>query len=475
MQKQFNEKNVHELHNCHEVGFNMLTETFYQSTPWPDPEIVVGPLVNDSVFLIFYTELYYRHLYALTAPKAEQHFKSFENYCKLFNHFLSSDNPVDIVLPVHWAWDIIDEFIYQFNTFTIYRSKVVARGKSTADFNLMKEKPDIWSAYSVLNVLYSLAGKSDIVEKLKKAKIVENSKPVSGDNIYETLGYFSLIGLLHVHTLLGDFLLALESINVVELNKKAFFNRVPAAHYTVYYYVGFSYLMLKRYADAIILFSHILLFISRTKNINRSPQFNAVSKKSDQMFALLTICVALTPTRLDATVNTSLREKYGEKLYKIQKGSKKESLQVIEELFTFAAPKFVSPSVPDFVYSEVNGNPFAFHKQLFIAKVESAVTSPPLKNYLRLYSSLHIEKLKKFLETTTDNEIFSILVNYNMQSLQLTWQSGNDVLTNTSDIHVVLDKDLVLITEKKASRKFGEWFIRNTAKNILLQDTLRRV
>lgn len=457
------------------MGFNKLTEAFYKSTPWPDPETVVGPLVNDPVFLIFYTELYYRHLYALTAPKVEQHFKSYENYCKLFNHILSNNDPVDIVLPVHWAWDIIDEFIYQFNTFTLFRSKTVSRGKNSADINLMKENPDIWSAYSVLNVLYSLTSKSDIVDKLKKAKQVENSKPVLAGNIYETLGYFSLIGLLRVHTLLGDFSLALKSVDVIELKKTAFFNRVPAAHYTVYYYVGFSYLMLRRYADAINSFSHILLFISRTKNINRSPQFNAVSKKSDQMFALLTICVALTPTRIDATVNTGLREKYGEQLFKIQKGSSKDALQVIEELFTFAAPKFISPSVPDFAHPAANGNPFSFHLQLFLTSVASVVNSPSLKNYLRLYASLDIEKLKKFLEVDTDEEIWSILVNYNVQSLQFAWLDGNQVLTNTSDVHTVLDGELVLITEKKPSRKFGEWFIRSTVKNFQLQDTLRRV
>lgn len=193
------------------------------------------------------------------------------------------------------------------------------------------------------------------------------------------------------------------------------------------------------------------------------------------MFALLTICVALTPTRIDATVNTGLREKYGEQLFKIQKGSSKDALQVIEELFTFAAPKFISPSVPDFAHPAANGNPFSFHLQLFLTSVASVVNSPSLKNYLRLYASLDIEKLKKFLEVDTDEEIWSILVNYNVQSLQFAWLDGNQVLTNTSDVHTVLDGELVLITEKKPSRKFGEWFIRSTVKNFQLQDTLRRV
>ena len=38
--------------------------------------------------------------------------------------------------------------------------------------------------------------------------------------LYRMLGYFSLIGLLRVHSLLGDFTLALKVMENVELNQK---------------------------------------------------------------------------------------------------------------------------------------------------------------------------------------------------------------------------------------------------------------
>jgi translation initiation factor 3 subunit L len=38
--------------------------------------------------------------------------------------------------------------------------------------------------------------------------------------LYRMLGYFSLIGLLRVHSLLGDFTLALKVVEHVELNQK---------------------------------------------------------------------------------------------------------------------------------------------------------------------------------------------------------------------------------------------------------------
>lgn len=49
------------------------------------------------------------------------------------------------------------------------------------------------------------------------------------------LGYFSIIGLLRVHVLLGDYTLALKMMDDIELNKSAWFARVNAAHVTVYY------------------------------------------------------------------------------------------------------------------------------------------------------------------------------------------------------------------------------------------------
>ena len=38
--------------------------------------------------------------------------------------------------------------------------------------------------------------------------------------LYRLLGYFSVLGLLRVHTMLGDFTLALKSMENVELNQK---------------------------------------------------------------------------------------------------------------------------------------------------------------------------------------------------------------------------------------------------------------
>lgn len=81
------------------------------------------------------------------------------------------------------------------------------------------------------------------------------------------MGYFSLVGLLRLHSLLGDYYQAIKVLENIELNKKSLYSRVPGCQITMYYYVGFAYMMMRRYADAIRTFSNILLYIQRTKGM----------------------------------------------------------------------------------------------------------------------------------------------------------------------------------------------------------------
>jgi hypothetical protein len=55
------------------------------------------------------------------------------------------------------------------------------------------------------------------------------------------------------------------------------FTRVTACHVATYYYVGFCYIMLRRYPDAIRVFVQILNFILRMRQYHtRSYQYDQV-------------------------------------------------------------------------------------------------------------------------------------------------------------------------------------------------------
>lgn len=45
----------------------------------------------------------------------------------ILNQRSDSDGPVELELPEQWLWDIIDEFIYQYQVFCTWRSKVTTK------------------------------------------------------------------------------------------------------------------------------------------------------------------------------------------------------------------------------------------------------------------------------------------------------------------------------------------------------------
>ncbi|EFX02282.1 eukaryotic translation initiation factor 3 subunit [Grosmannia clavigera kw1407] len=400
----------------------------------------------------------------------EVKFQSYDAYCSLFHFILNSEGPVDLEPPsYYWAWDVIDEFIYQFNSFSSYRMRIARQANNAEEIAILRENPNTWGSYSVLNVLYSLIQRSQITEQLAATKRNEDPAAVAGDygskNLYRMLGYFSIIGLLRVHCLLGDFSLALKTMDDIELNKKAMFARVMAAHFTTYYYIGFSYMMMRRYADAIRMFSHILVYVSRTKNFQKNAQYDSITKKNDQMYALIAICVAFHPTRLDDAIHTQIREKYGDQLLKLQRGGP-ESLPIFEELFKAACPKFISPVPPDFDNPEANVDPIEHHLAVFMDEVKTNMWGPTVKSYLRLYTTMDLKKLAGFLDVRPE-ELRSYLLVNKQRTKQLRWTDQRLLegkWVNVSDLDYAIQGDLIHVSEAKVGRKLVDWYLRNLSR-----------
>ncbi|PIO29232.1 hypothetical protein AB205_0196050 [Aquarana catesbeiana] len=202
-------------------------------------------------------------------PTLEQRFESYYNYCNLFNYILNADGPAPLELPNQWLWDIIDEFIYQFQSFSQYRCKTAKKSEEEIEF--LRTNPKIWNVHSVLNVLHSLVDKSNINRQLE-----------------------------------------------------SMYSRVPECQVTTYYYVGFAYLMMRRYQDAIRVFANILLYIQRTKSMfqRTTYKYEMINKQNEQMHGLLAIALTMYPMRIDESIHTQLREKYGDKMLRMQKGKR---------------------------------------------------------------------------------------------------------------------------------------------------------
>lgn len=139
-------------------------------------QMIFFTIVCFQVFMILYKELYFRHIYARIqgGPTLEQRFNSFYNYCDLFNYILSADEPVPLELPDLWLWELIDEFVYQFQSFAQYRARL--QKKTPQELQTIEMNNKVWNVLCVLNVLHSLVDKSNIKQQLEvswKCSLVE--------------------------------------------------------------------------------------------------------------------------------------------------------------------------------------------------------------------------------------------------------------------------------------------------------------
>lgn len=71
-------------------------------------------------------------------------------------------------LPNQWLWDLIDEFIYQFQSFCQYRARL--KNKDEHEMEQLRDAVAIWNVHSVLNVLHSLIDKSNINAQLDEQR-----------------------------------------------------------------------------------------------------------------------------------------------------------------------------------------------------------------------------------------------------------------------------------------------------------------
>ena len=65
---------------------------------------------------------------------------------------------------VRRLWDMVDEFIYQFQSFSQYRGKLAQ--KSPHELELLKKCDGVWDLQGVLHYLQGLIDKSGVVREL---------------------------------------------------------------------------------------------------------------------------------------------------------------------------------------------------------------------------------------------------------------------------------------------------------------------
>ncbi|KAI3922258.1 hypothetical protein MKX01_005947 [Papaver californicum] len=275
-------KKVYEISLMYEGSFQKLSECMFKESPWPSVDGVAPYVDNDHVFCLLYREMWFRHLYARLSPTLKQIIDSWDNYCSLFQAVLHG--VVNTQLPRQWLWDMVDEFVNQFQSFCQYRAKM--KNKTEQEIALHKQFDQAWNVNGVLNFLQALVEKSKIIQILEQEKEGLEEFTINcgysypgGSNVLKVLGYFSMVGLLRVHCLLGDYHTGLKCIQPIDISQSGVYTHVIGSHIATVYHYGFANLMLRGYVESIREFSKILLYIIEEYH-QESPQYKQILKKN---------------------------------------------------------------------------------------------------------------------------------------------------------------------------------------------------
>lgn len=465
LNRRLQKRAINEIQNCYEHEFNKWSDRFYKTSSWPTAESIAHLVDNNETFLTLYKELFFRHVYARLQPTIEDRVEGFNNYISLFNIFLAAENNEDTIeLPALWVWDMIDEFIYQFQGFHIYRHKVQDLAPEEKQF--LKSNDQLWSVQAVAQVLQALVAKAGIDRPREEGTETPKSPTI------RNLGYFALVGLLRLNCLLTDYAGALKALDFIDLRRdKPHFTQVLTCHLTLYYYMGFAYLMTRRYVDSIKIFSFFLNYIrTNRQQLQRSNNVDVINKRVEQMFGLLAIAHALHPENLDDNISNEMRIQFGDMLERLRA----HELSAIEEVFTKSCPKFITVSQPDFDVNEnTHTQAVPQQRRIFLSDVQQRVHSPDVLSHLKLFSSISFSRLAEVLKNSELNDksknfdedlVHQLLLKIKHKTRNLRWIGGSPnegKWLSGAELEFVGDKDTIHVSDQAIGRRYGEFFIKN--------------
>jgi translation initiation factor 3 subunit L len=221
--------------------------------------------------------LTHRHYLGYSKTNFKDHVNGWNIYCSLFDQVIAmaddvveqqSSSPTQqrqqgwVLLP-EWAFDIMNEFVYEFQGFCQFRTTQAAQTvlsvTSTGDLapisensildQLLKHK-DMWAVEQVFHYLHRLC------------TYVHSAAPTV-TRAHRTLGIFASVALSRLECLLGDYHASLAALSPLYWSSPSpspsptdtstldEVNSVFLAKLSLAYHAGISYLMLRRYKDAI--------------------------------------------------------------------------------------------------------------------------------------------------------------------------------------------------------------------------------
>jgi translation initiation factor 3 subunit L len=357
---------------------------------------------------LLYSELFYRWAHSKTLVTVAQREAAFLNYLELFMYLKG----LQFSFPAQWLWDMIDEFLFQFQSYWLNSHQLPA------------SLDGVWDTRTVQRVLHELVLHYSVFDG-STIGLPPNKRKNEG------LGYFAYYGQVRLQSQLGDFAAAVKTLQGIKQPALQFYKQFPACYISLCYYAGHAFFAQGRVVDSVVILNNALSLYSLMRPfLVKSYLYHILVKKAEQALALLAIGYVICPFDLAPAVTALLRLRLGDKFVKLQKG---EDISVFEELFQFSAPKWVSPD---------HSSPSPYWAK-FVATVGTSLASVKLLSYARIYRSVSLSKLQQLtgLPPDTVASIASKLAELARSSVVADGFSEEGKLPAALDIEIEVEGD----------------------------------
>jgi translation initiation factor 3 subunit L len=438
-------KQVAELEIQYVDRFAQITDRLYNSSPWPSPE-VISPLVHgDKTFLMLYKHLWYRHIFQHTEVTLEHRFHSFRNFIDLLDYLLALnvDRP-QIKLPNAWLWDIVDEFIYEFQSYHDFRGAV--KSLTSREIDILRTNDFLWFPKTVTSYLENLVRKGE-----------------NETGMFKDLSQFALIGLARVNTLLCDYATTLELAEQIPRTNNPCLN-VVTCEGTLYYTLGLAYLMSRRFVDAA---RFLQGFISSTLRYGPLDSEDLMSKQVGDMIGLLTLCLKLSPSLARDEALLGLIEDKKQLYREMEHGSP----QAAEDAFTRVFQQsvhFVTTTTPNYDGStESNLDMSRLQLSILLRELRQRAQTDEVASHLKLCKSITIENLTNFTPDSKASvaNVNTWLLNLKHKTRTLTQgANGQADWGSNGGVDFYVENDVVHVAEHSTTQRYGDYFVRAASK-----------
>jgi len=477
---------------------------------------------GDELFLALYKELTQRHLHSIARPAPKDRVEGWHVYCSLFDLILqhiaqiqtSGKNDGAIFLLPEWVFDILHEFVYQFQGFCQFRTTTFTNAAKYGPGGTNQDKQIPHHLAESMDVLSNNRNTWAVEKVLTYLQQFNHAAESTRVTSVQYLALFAAVAQARLECLLGDYTASLDALSLIQstsndvqlinpprgaeddakpLTPAEVVDSVFAAKLNVAYHQGVCYLMLRRYKDASFVLGNICSTMQRGfkageyKSIPGSDQFG---KLFDRMIALLAIITHACPETglVEDGIARSIREKHGKQLSKIEAGE-----EGYEDLFIYACPKFITPSVPRYELASMEGagagagpsNQDAYKLQVkhFMNEMANQQTMRKLRSYMKLYTSISLEKLGRLV---MEEDFISLLLSYKHKMRQIESStnssgsggkpssgSGDESAASTSesvgtvmDIHYFINDGIIHVDEAEKLHRFENYFMSQISQSI---------